>query len=305
MNKPSFILVVVDRAHDPAEPIAKAVRLARHCGARIELFLCESEQAYELARAYDREGVDASRAASDTRARAYLSDLKAQLDAGGTEITVDTCCESPLYEAVVRKVLRSRPDLVIKAAAGVSDHQQRTPDANDWQLLRTCPTTVMLTRGHAWGDSPRFAAAVDASEQELASVSHEVLEAARELGSAGQAQLEVIYGESGLDSESQPRRLERLRNLCEAGGITSDRMHVLYGLPEQTLLQFASLQGYDALVLGALTHHPADSVPLGTLTSRLLEALDCDFILVKPASYRSPLEDRTASRTHPEPAPNV
>jgi universal stress protein E len=305
MNKPSFILVVVDRAHDPAEPIAKAVRLARHCGARIELFLCESEQAYELARAYDREGVDASRAASDAQARAYLADLKAHADAGGIEITLDTCCESPLYEAIVRKALRSHPDLVIKAATGVGHHGQRALDANDWQLVRTCPTTVMLTRGRPLGNPPRFAAAVDASEHELATVSHGVVEAANALGSAGQARLEVIYGESGIDDQSQPLRMERLRTLCEAAGISSDRMHVLYGVPERTLLPFARGQAYDALVLGALTHLPADSVPLGTLTSGLLEAIDCDFVLVKPASYRSPIEDRAATRAHPGPSHNV
>jgi nucleotide-binding universal stress UspA family protein len=67
-------------------------------------------------------------------------------------------------------------------------------------------------------------------------------------------------------------------------------MHVLYGAPEQTLLPFARAQGYDALILGALTHHPADSMPLGTLTSQLLEALDCDFLLVKSSRYHSPIE---------------
>ncbi|HVN46900.1 MAG TPA: universal stress protein [Steroidobacteraceae bacterium] len=294
MNKPSFILVVVDRAHDASEPIAKAVALARQSGARIELFLCESELAYELAHAYDREGIDRSRAASTSQARTYLADLKALANAPDLDITLDVSCESPMYEGIVRKVLHSRPDLVIKGTAG-RERRRRTLDPNDWQLARTCPLTVMLTRGRPWRHPPRFAAAVDASEQESGSLSQDVITAARTLASAAQARLEVLYAESGSSKEFLPLRMERLRSLCEAAGITSDRMHVLHGAPEQTLLPFARAQVYDALILGALTHHRADSVPLGTLTSQLLDTLDCDFILVKPAGYRSPVGVRPAA----------
>ncbi len=298
MKRPNLILVVVDRTHDAAEPIVKALTLARQSGARIELFLCESEQAYELAHAYDREGINASRAASTSQARAYLADLKASANAPDVDITFDARCESPLYEAIVQKVLRSGSDLVIKGTAD-AQRRSRVLDPNDWQLARTCPVTVMLTRGHAWGHPPRFAAAVDASERESGGLPQDVLDVARTLASAAQARLEVVYGERATATGLLPLRMERLRSLCDSGGITSDRMHVLYGDPEQTLLTFARAQGYDALILGALTHQPADSVPLGKLTSRLLDALDCDFVLVKPSSYRSPIEIPLKSGPHP------
>ncbi len=294
MNKLSFILVAVDRAHDASKSIGKAVTLARQSGARVELFLCESEEAYELAHAYDREGIDASRAAITARARAYLADLKASANAPDIDITLDASCESPMYEWIVRKVLRSGADLVIKGAVG-AEGRGRTLDPNDWQLARTCPVAVMLTRGRAWGCPPRFAAAVDASEQESGSLPRDVINAAGTLASTARAHLEILYSESGGSREFLPLRIERLRRLCEAGGISSEQMHLLYGAAEETLLPFARAQAYDALILGALTHHPADSVPLGTLTSQLLDALDCDFILVKPSSYRSPVEMRTAA----------
>ena len=56
----------------------------------------------------------AARAASEARARRYLSDLRAQGGADDPEITIDAQCESALYESVVRKVLRSGHDMVIK-----------------------------------------------------------------------------------------------------------------------------------------------------------------------------------------------
>jgi len=95
------------------------VGLARSLGAKVELFLCDSEQAYVLGRAYDREGIVAARTASEARARRYLSDLRDLAGADDLEITIDAQCESPLYESVVRKVLRSDPDMVIKPIASV------------------------------------------------------------------------------------------------------------------------------------------------------------------------------------------
>jgi universal stress protein E len=300
MNKPSVILVVVDREHDASGLIAKAVTLARQTGARIELFLCESEQAYQLAHTYDREGLEEACAEITTQARAYLRDLRACANAPDVDITIDARCESPLYEGIVRKVLRSSPDLVIKAAAGSDFRYHDTPDPNDWQLMRTCPATLLLTRGRAWRTPPRFAAAIDASEAETTSLPENVMAAARTLATAWQARLEVMYGEGGAPGEALPLRDERLRRLCDVTGIAPDRMHILYGQPEQTVLPFAKKQDYDVLILGALTHHPADSVPLGTLTSQLLDTLECDFVLVKPPSYRCPLENPVSAETQRE-----
>ena len=45
MNKPSSILVVVERTQGASDLIKKALEIARQFGARVELFLCEAEQA--------------------------------------------------------------------------------------------------------------------------------------------------------------------------------------------------------------------------------------------------------------------
>jgi universal stress protein E len=297
MRNPRLILVVVDREHEASALIAKAVALARRTGARIELFLCESEQAYQLAHAYDQAGIEKACAEITRQAGAYLSDMSARANAPDVNITIDARCESPLYECIVRKVLRSSPDLVIKAAAAADSGHHDTPDPNDWQLMRTCPATLLLTRGRAWHTRPRFAAAIDASGEETVSLPEDVMEAAQTLADAWQARLEVMYGEGGAPGEAQLLRHERLRSLCDESGVTPARMHILYGPLEQTVLPFAKDQDYDMLVLGALTHHAADSVQLGTLTSQLLDTLECDFVLVKPSGYRCPIEEQTMAET--------
>jgi universal stress protein E len=293
VKTPKSILVVVEHSAPVSKLMSKAVGLARQLGAGLELFLCDSEQAYVLAHAYDQHGIDAARSASVAAGQRYLSGLRELANAAGIETAIDAQCESPLYEAVVRKVLRSAPDMVIKALSAESASNRGTPDPNDWQLMRTCPATLMLSGHREWSEPPHVAAAVDASERESADVARGVMEAATMLVRGLGAQLHVVYGE--IDSARRSNaHLQKLRELCDVGGIPPERVHVLHGQPEVTLPAFVKEQGYDVLVLGALAHRAAGTTPVGTLTSTLLESVECDFVLVKPASYRSPIE--TAGR---------
>ena len=288
VKSPKSILLVVERTADVAALLSKVLVLARGCGARLELFLCDSEQAYVLAHAYDQQGTSAARAASTASALRYLGGLRELAGASGLETAIDAQCESPLYESVVRKVLQSAPDMVIKEIATPDASQHGFPDPNDWQLMRTCPATLMLTGRRGWRKPPCFAAAVDVSEEETADVTGRVLAAAVMLARVFEAELHVVYGERDSAAESAARG-EKLRRLCDGAGIAPEHTHILGGEPKRTLPPFAREQGFDALVLGALAHGVDGTTPVGTLTSTLLDSLDCDFVLVKPPSYRSPI----------------
>jgi len=288
VKSPKSILLVVERTAEVPALMSKALGLARGFGARLELFLCDSEQAYVLAHTYDQHGISAARDASTAAALRYLGGLRQLAVASGVETAIDAQCESPLYESVVRKVLHSAPDMVIKAIAAEGAKKHGTPDPNDWQLMRTCPSTLMLTERRAWRTPPRFAAAVDVSEEETADVAGSVLAAAVVLARGFEAELHGVYGERGSGAQSAARA-EKLRRLCDGAGITPEHTHILSGEPERTLPLFLREQAFDALVLGALAHRADGTTPVGTLTSTLLDALDCDFVLVKPPSYRSPI----------------
>jgi hypothetical protein len=184
----SSILVVVDRSLSAADAVAKAVLLARAATARVELFMCDAERGYALSQAFVSTGVEQSRQACLADSHRHLETLRRLVTTDDVPITIDAACESPLYESIVRKVMRVRPDLVIKNVSGPLNRF----DVTDWQLMRACPATLMLTRGRPWH-------------------------------------------------------------------------------------------------LGALTHRPGVTAQVGTLTSKLIEALECDFLLVKPATYHCPV----------------
>jgi universal stress protein E len=298
MKQMHSILVVVDRRGGAPGAIAKAIGLARQFGGRVELFLCEAELAYELSHTYDRQGIGQARSKCLAEGQQYLQQLRDSAGTSDVDVSLDAQCESPLYEAVARKALQSRPDLVIKTAGGRDSAGRGLPDANDWQLMRACPATLLLTRGKAWSEHPRIAAAIDVPGQETTGLPQDVMQVARLLALGCHTDFDVLHGAA----QDQPAaESAELHKICEAHRVAAQRVHVLPGPPEAALTAFASTQHYDVLVMGALTHRRHEVALVGTLTSTLLEKLDCDFVLVKPSSYHCPLRlenggsaDRTA-----------
>jgi universal stress protein E len=288
MNKLSHILAVLNGTDDDAVVVAKAIALAQQHGAALELFLCDSERAYSLSRAFDPSGVARSRRDAVLDAKHYLECLRDTAVGADISVVVDAVCESPLYEAIVRKALACRADLVIKSLAGTSLLRPVAPDANDWQLMRACPSTLLLSRGKSWQPNPGFAVAVDISAQETTELAEEILETSRLLSNGAHGNIEVLYSEP-LDTQQREHQksLAALESLTSAAGVRGATIQVLSGPAEEVLPEFAAKQACDVLIMGALSHREGPASLVGTLTSKLVETLDCDFVLVKPVTYPS------------------
>lgn len=290
MNKLTSILVVASRSDSDRSLLGKAVLLARSLGARIHLYSCDADLAYILRHSYDQQDVEKAWQASVSDHRSYLEALRASLQASDVDISVDATCDSPHYEAVVRKVHAIRPDLVMKSASGTHPLRRFTFDSNDWQLMRACPVTVMLVRGNPWRETPRFAALVDVSNQETPHLAEAIIHTAEYFALGCRGELDVVYSERGGADAECNNRSAALERLVREYRIGAEHVHALSGDPDTTLPDYAAKQRYDALVLGALTHRKGLAALVGTLTARLVEELDCDFILVKGQSYEQARE---------------
>jgi hypothetical protein len=98
-----------------------------------------------------------------------------------------------------------------------------------------------------------------------------------------------------------------LRRLAREYHVEASHVHVLSGDPDQTVPEFAARQNYDAVVLGARTHRKGIAGVRGMLTSKIVDAVDCDMILVEPvdrelSDVRDPAADieSHAERVLPE-----
>jgi nucleotide-binding universal stress UspA family protein len=275
------ILVALDR-DGAADVLKKAVTLARLFHARLELFLCDAEHAYVQQRQYDARRAAIAREACLAEARRFLESLRRASPTEGVPVAVDVACESPLYMGILAKVQRSVPDLVVR---GRSAGDGRRFSASDWDLARSCPAPLLLTHGRPWKANPVIAAAIDLSADESPALTLEILRAAKLFADASHGTLEVLHaGQFSRAPEVLAAHRSKLEQRASEADVAPSALHLVDGDPAVMLTEFATARHYDLIVLGALTHRRTLTALVGTLTGRLVETIESDFLLVKPAT---------------------
>ena len=289
MQQIDNILVAVDRDGSRVA-LAKAIAVARLFGARLELFLCDAESAYEQKHQYDPRSATLARDSSLFGAREYLESLWRSFSADDVAVTMDVACETPLYEGIMHKLERSAPQLVVRGASG---REGRVFGASDWDLAQSCPVPLLLTKGRLWDPRPVIAAAVDVSSEESPALTHSILGLAKQFADVGDGTLEVLHAGHFYEPETLALHRTKLEQRAREAGVAPSALHLIDGEPAVALTEFAAACHYDLMVLGALTHRKALTALLGTLTGHLIDTIESDVLLVKPAA-RSCKADRIA-----------
>jgi nucleotide-binding universal stress UspA family protein len=301
------ILASVDRDGRMARRVAaKAVRLAHLTGAHLELFLCDAERAFNRKHQYDPQAAARAEELCLCESRRYLEELRRRLSVHDGDISLSVACESPLYEGIVHAVARDHPDLVVRGVAAESRTGADDPDdaeggilpaatasrvaslgANDWELVHACPVSLLLTRGKRWKAKPLIAAAVDVSPGESRELTREMLRMAGYFARLAGGSVDILHAGrfEAAGSDALDWRRAALADRAREAGLEGADIHLIIGEPAAALADFAAHRGFDLIVIGALTHRKTLTALVGTLTGRLIEALDTDFLLVKPPQF--------------------
>jgi universal stress protein E len=264
MNPIKSILVVLDRSERDQHVCEKAVLLARLFDARLELFLCDAERELEFKHNYDARAAREGREACIAEAARYLSAVRERLPFEPGQVSTSAWCDSPLSEGICRKVAQAKPDLVVKSPDRARSGQRLSFSDNDWYLASTCRKPILFVRGRTWSSVPRIGAAVDVSSPEGLRLEQEIEGLAAQLHGRVHGHMEIIS--------------------CVSHGASADRregVHILEGDADELIPRFCADRAYDILVMGALARRTGAAPMVGSLTSKLIAALDCDLILVK------------------------
>lgn len=274
-------MLVVERREPAHQALGRALVLARHFRARLELVLYEGEFADSVTPA---QGAQRARVLSGI---GYLEALRSSISDPGVEILLDVVAGNTLHEAVVHTVLNRCPDLVVRAAhadaAAAGDFLRA-----DMRLVRACPAPVLLTSGRPWHARPRLAALVDLFDRHGPAMPRAVAAMGARLREGCAGDLEILYAAQdgvaaagALAGDDARSRASDLAHQCGA------EAHGLPVMPASTsLAQFVGLQGFDVLIHGV----PDPDPPLRALLamSRQQAALaDCDLLFVRPGRYQS------------------
>jgi universal stress protein E len=288
MNRIKTILVIAQRSGEVAGALQKACIVARHFGATIELFACDAEHAYMAEHSYDPRGVSDAVAQCMLDSQRFLEAVRSSVVADDLEIRTSVACETPLHLGILRKIEALKPDLVIRCIEARGQQRQSALTPTDWQLLRTCPVPLMMTRGRTWSPVPRIVAAVEL-QPTPARLAQRVLAAASYLASGCAAALEVVHcrGAAGGDAAADAA----LHDLLLGAGLPTSAGQMLDGSAEQVLPRLVRDSNVDVMVIGALSRRVgALGDAVGTLTETLIETLDCDFLLVRNGTQAADIE---------------
>lgn len=297
---PRRLLVVADPAARSQPALAKAARLARALGARVEVYACDYRA--ELAgpgagrAAARRRALAAGTAALASLARRHLRQVRAR---------VRYELGQPRVARILAEVRRTRPDLVVVDSHFHPGLRRALFGPADWPLIRDCPAPLLYAKPARWHAAPRVAAAVDPLHpaDPHARLDRELVAAARALARALKGSLAVVHawlppeaaggGAAALGlplaaaagaertlADAAAGAERAVRALLAPGGRPSAAVVLLRGAAVETLPAYAAAGGLDVLVLGAVARSRLYETLIGATAERLLERMPCDLLVV-------------------------
>ena len=298
------ILVVVDPTVDDSAAVQKAARVAHAFGAALELYVCDFSPELDAARYFDTPTLAVAVEPVAARHQVHLDRIAAPLTASGLKVATFVEFANPLHEGILRRIGRSRPDLVVKDSHFHHGLRRALFTHADWHLVRDCPVPLLLTKQAVWHAPVRIAAAVDPNHpaDAGANVDHALIDAADTLARALAtspmvvhvfSSLNLISAEPGLATAplgTDLAAVEALRTLHRAQleglaarhGVAASDTHLLDGIVAHALPQFAADAELDVLVMGVIARGRLHDRFIGSTADRVLDRVGCDLLIVKP-----------------------
>jgi universal stress protein E len=315
-----ILVAIRDETHAPRGALRKAAALARANGARIELFHAVNDpEALDALRRGYLKGRKADAIAETVRQRSAsrLQKLAALPDLKGVEVTCTATWDFPSHEAIIRRALATKADLVV-ASVQPKEIGSRLLLANtDWELVRHCPCPVLIAKTTRSWQRPAIVAALDpfhAHEKPVA-LDRQILEAgkyvARELrgalhafhaylpltiiaeAPAGQGMAVALPPEMEEVHGSQVKRV--FDRVAAAAGVPPRRRHLEMGVTQDELSRIVRETGAELVVMGAVSRSALKRLWIGSTAERAIDHLECDVLVVKPRTFRTKVPRRAST----------
>ncbi|QRY79438.1 universal stress protein [Pseudomonas sp. PDNC002] len=297
------LLVVIDPTREDQPALTRARWIAQRCGARLELLACEFNPALDNALLLDRNDLDgAQRNLLDERL-AWLQKLAAPLQEAGLDVHCEVRWGKPLHRQVVLHCEQSQPDLVLKSAHHHNLLRRLFLTNNDWQLIRHCPQPLWLVQHREWAGNT-LCAALDPlhAGDATATLDNRLIVVARELEQrlqlearylhawmalphtlAFNAELLADYDDYVLRTEAHHRDAFHAL-LARYPQIAPERASLGQGFAEEVIPSYVKEHDIDLLLMGAVARGQIDNALIGQTAERVFEEIECDLLVIRPAT---------------------
>jgi universal stress protein E len=284
MSSRRIVFVVGRAGHVPPRVVRKLVQLARSMDAEVQLY----HPAFEWC-VLQKGGVGS--VTSDSETRAMVEQRHVELDGvvetfagAGVRATTVVTCEKPGYPGILRHVLEERPDLVVMQSTRHGSLARVLLSYTDFKLIERCPCPLLLMKTEKAYSEGRILAAVDPMHlrDKTAALDESIVDMAQLLASGVDASLHICHAWSLGDRGEIDLRLRRL---AERARVRPDRVHLEWGEPADIVTRCAQSLDADIVVMGAVSRSALERMLIGYTAERVLDAVDCDVLIVKPPDF--------------------
>ena len=315
------ILVVVDPYAEDHPAVDRAVDLAKHSGMGIDLLSCyyEAPLASEVAAAFLPYTDNCE--ATLNQQLALLRELAQPYEKENVDVTIKAVWDSPMFEGIVREVLRSMPRFLMKETHYHSAISRALFSNTDWQLIRHCPVPLWLVRSDGDLSEPTIMAAVDPSNaadqdasldtlilseafalsNQLGGMVHAVhaFDVAPDIADASTTIVSIsAINADDIIEKAKAVHSAALAELTIRFTIPDEQVHMQNGKVVELLPYMARELSASLVIMGAVTRGRLKQVVIGSTAERVLDHLPCDVLLIKPTGFVSPVTLESAPRSY-------
>lgn len=250
--------------------------------------------------------------------RTLLQKLSTRRELRGVRAEASVIWDYPVADGLVRHVLKRRPVLLIAESHRHARLARPFLSNTDWELIRKCPCPLWFSKpSHSPGAGPVLAALDPLHAHAKPAVLDAVI-LQQALAVAGARPERVLAchafklpAPSVVDSpieaywiampEQELKRYERqlrqqLDRVAARFAIPADNRLVVAGDPVYVLPRLAKKHRASVVVLGAVSRSALASLFIGHTAERVIDALECDVLIVKPRGFKTSVVRRAAAK---------
>ena len=264
--------------------LLKAAALAERCGARLTV-LHTFSLPYPLSGSSYRSAAELVQEAGQNR-RQQLAALVERLGIRYARIGYVVEWDVPVAAAIVRHVLRARPDLLVADSHRHGRFGRWLLTNTDWDLIRSTPCPLWFVKTPLLARRPRLLATVDPVhvDSEHAGLDGAVLGMARRLQRELDASLHLAHVLEAADDAAGHDAVARLARRHRLG--TTPRLFG-HGDPARAIPGLAAADQTDIVIMGAISRRSRAAAFIGTTAERVIDQLRCDILVVKSPRFKS------------------
>lgn len=244
-----------------------------------------------------REGIAAKQAAVDKLVTPYKE--------MGYRITTSVIQIHRLYEDIIKSARDYKADFVFKSVRQHAPLKRMFYTSTDWNLIRMCPTALLLVRdqGTVRGKPVIASVNIDDVDPEHQELNRIVLAQANALAGVLGAKVHLIYAYGpavvmgdGADpmayqiaKDKHDAEFKKAKALASANNVLASNTKLREGTPATIVTEYAEEISAGIIVLGTVARSGASGLFIGNTAESMLEKTDRDMFVIKLESFVSPV----------------